>query len=111
MKIEYREVPLLSGMLEGAGQPLTMHQKGEIMENDFKTVAKSAKAMNNEIVKALITMLQTFTEQQYPDGGYQITVSEATLVSQVGGLIRTYQRQQDRMGDVVDLIKKISSGG
>lgn len=72
--------------------------------------AKSSKRTNNEIVKALITMLQTFTEQQYPDGGYQITVSEETLVTQIGNLIRTYQRQQDRMGDAVDLIKKIVSG-
>lgn len=75
------------------------------------TEVKSSKRTNNEIVKTLIGMMQTFTKQQYPDGGYEITVSEETLVIQIGNLIRTHQRQQDRMSDVVDLIKKIVSGG
>jgi hypothetical protein len=38
--------------------------------------AKSSKRTNNEIVKSLIAMLQTFTEQQDPEAGYQLTVTD-----------------------------------
>ena len=70
----------------------------------------SNKRTNNEIVKALITMLQTFTEQQDPGANYALTVNEDNLISRVGLLIRTFQRQQDRIGDMVDGMKKIVSG-
>ncbi len=71
MEIEYRDAPLVPGQLEGLGKPLTMHVKGGGM-ND----AKSSKRTNNEIVKSLITMLQTFTEQQDPEADYQLTVTD-----------------------------------
>jgi hypothetical protein len=96
-------------MLEGAGLPLTMHQKGGIMD-EVKPTVKSSKKTNNEIVRSLITMLQAFTEQQDPGAEYTITIDEDNLVSRVSLLIRTFQRQQDRIGDMVDGMQKIAKG-
>jgi hypothetical protein len=110
MEIEYRDAPLVPGDLEGPGKPLTMHVKGGSMNDDLKTVTKSSKATNNEIVKSLIAMMQTFNNLSDPEKDYVLTIDEGNLVDRVAMLIRVFQHQQDRIGDIADWIAKISRG-
>jgi hypothetical protein len=55
-------------------------------------------------------MVQTFTDQQDTGGQYHIIVDEDSLASRIGFIIRTFQCQQDRIGDMADAKKKIAKG-
>ena len=74
-----------------------------------ETDRPSSKATNSEIVKPLINMVQIFTDQQNPESQYTVTIDEDNLISRIGLIIRTFQRQQDRIGDMMDGMKKIVS--
>ena len=49
------------------------------------------------------------TSGAYPE--YAITINEDNLVNQVAQLIRVFQRQRDRLADLMDGMQKIVSGG
>ena len=70
---------------------------------------------DRDIVKSLIVMMQTHKDQHDSSAPlneiYRTTIAEDNLVFQVGMLIRTYQRQQDRIGDLMDGMTKIVDGG
>jgi hypothetical protein len=55
-------------------------------------------------------MVQAFVDQSDPDSNYTATINEDNLVNRIGQLIRIYQRQQDRISNMVDGMKKIASG-
>jgi len=55
-------------------------------------------------------MMQSFVTTSDPDADYKIIISEENLVERVALLIRVYQRQQDRIGDIADGIAKIVRG-
>ena len=83
------------------------------MNDDFKTVTKSSKATNNEIVKSLIILAQDFFDHN-PEApsvpgqkGYGIIIDESNLVQRISIALNAYRRQRDRIGDVMDQMKRI----
>ncbi len=57
-----------------------------------ETDRPSSKATNSEIVKALIVMIQSFTELSDPEHNYPIIINEDNLVNRTAQLIRVFQR-------------------
>jgi hypothetical protein len=85
------------------------------MNDDFKTATKSSKATNNEIVKSLIILAQDFFDHN-PEAPtvpgqepYGIIIDESNLVQRISIALNAYRRQRDRIGDVMDQMKRIVS--
>jgi hypothetical protein len=53
-------------------------------------------------------MMQSFVELSNPEPDYGLIIDEDNLVNQVAQLIRVFQRQQDRISDMVDGMQKIA---
>jgi hypothetical protein len=99
--------------LEGPGLPLTLTEKGRIMNEK-----PSSKATNNEIVKALIILTQDFFNHN-PDqemspaqipGTWKICIDESNLVERISIALNSYRRQKDRMDDIMVQMQRIKDG-
>jgi hypothetical protein len=77
---------------------------------------RSSKATNNEIVKALIVLIQDFYDNQPANDGpadqerYRVTIDESNLVQRISQVLHTHRRQQDRIRDLLDSMQKIAAG-
>jgi len=72
----------------------------------------SNKATNSEIVKALITIVQDFHDSRRgPDPAYSVTIDATNLVQNISLILHAHRRQQDRLADLMDSMKKIVTGG
>jgi hypothetical protein len=106
----YKPAPI-GEYLEGPGEPLIITQ-GDNMTD------KSTKATNNEIVKALIVLVQDFFEHNptgakvgHPVADYTVTIDEGNLVARISIALNSYRRQKDRIADLLDNMNKIANGG
>ena len=78
----------------------------------------SSKTTKNEIVKALIVLVQDFFDHNpgrakpgMPrEADYGVTIDEGNLVTRISMALNSYRRQKDRMSDLLDQMNKIVSG-
>ena len=74
-------------------------------------MSESNKATNAEIVKTLITIVQDFHDSRRgPDPAYNVTIDSSNLVQNISLIMHAHRRQQDRLADLMDGMKKIVSG-
>jgi hypothetical protein len=77
---------------------------------------QSSKATNNEIVKALIVLIQDFFNhnpdpqpEERPEA-WGITIDETNLVDRISMALNSYRRQKDRISDLMNQMNRIANG-
>lgn len=72
----------------------------------------SSKSTNNDIVKALITIVQNFHNIPSPSGNgddvYIPTIDASNLVQKISVILNQHQRQQDRLRDIMESMRRVT---
>ena len=80
------------------------------------TEKPSAKSTNSEIVKALIVLTQDFFNHSQRPGlppdqmPFNVTIDEGNLMDRISMALNAHRRQQDRITDILDSMKKVVEG-